>query len=675
MFTYFTLGLYLVAGVIGVRVFAPEMTEISLDTSYAEIFSKYEVKNAEEFQIPAPEIAFTKIVHPAAPAKVIPVKKVAAKKPVTINKIAELKTEQVQPNELPFFEPVQLHPIRIEVDLDTVASLYNDFKYEETVVAEAQTDEVSTKLAADAEPEFFEYEEKIEAPKEEVVQDIKEEIKEEIAEVAPEAPAAESAPVQTLNHAEEVELDELISFDYSKAQTDLKSQSLPTVSTMTTQAPVAEQAKGVTLKWDTSKPKKTKPAVTTQNQAKQDDQQGFMPDQSSKSAYRAPVKTYDSFVTIKASGSNLKTTQEVVGFEIRFQDAMNDSYQDYNNGDVTVREVLSSPKMTRSMVMLKRGFAPTNSDLILEEGSAEITIPLIAEDTFNELMAPYGARGSIGSVLVELDQKTDTATLDVPYSQVLKLDENMKVTTSGDFTYQMFVGVKAGNALLTYKTGSGQSYSKIIHIHEHELTFDSDISEDVEDNKFSLVENDLLGKESMPLILSSEEVRQFATDKTAMKVNDHTYKVEFEKVLLGSRKYLELSHQSEPVFVGFKEKSKLEIPSESFMRYVLSRFEGSKLGNRCLVQVNLSKKASGVEIGSESTASSLMTSYQALDTDGKFYDSVGEKTRKIVVVGESQGAPELSQDGKINLKITYQDGSVQYLGSYCSPNTYLVEQL
>lgn len=675
MFTYFTLGLYLVAGVIGVRVFAPEMTEISLDTSYAEIFSKYEVKTVEKIEIAAPEISFTKIVHPAAPAKVIPVQRVAAKKVIPVVKVAEMKIEKVQANELPFYEPVQLQPVTIEADLETVASLYNDFKYEETVVAEVATDEVSTKLAADAEPEFFEYEDKVEAPKEEVVQEVKEEIKAEIADITPEVPAQESAPVQTLNQAEEIELDELISFDYSKAQTDLKSQNLPTVSTVTTQAPVAAEAKGMTLKWDTSKPKKAKPAVTTQNPEKPNDQNGFMPDQSNKNAYRAPVKIYDAFVTIKASGSDLKKTQEEVGFEVRFQDAMNESLQDYNNGDVTVREVLSTPKMTRSMVMLKRGFAPTNSDLILEEGSAEITIPLIAEETFNELMAPYGSRGSIGSVLVELDQKTDTATLDVPYSQVLKLDENMKVTSSDDFTYQMFVGVKAGNALLTYKTTSGKTHSKIIHIHEHELTFDSDISEVVEDEKFSLVENDLLGKESTPLILSSEEVRQFATEKTATKINDHTYKVDFEKVLLGSRKYLELSHQAEPVFVGFKEKTKLEIPSESFMRYVLSRFEGSKLGNRCLVQVNLTKKASQVEIGSESTASSLMTSYQALDTDGKFYDSVGEKTRKIVVVGESQGAPELSQDGKINLKITYQDGSVQYLGSYCSPNTYLVEQL
>jgi hypothetical protein len=69
-----------------------------------------------------------------------------------------------------------------------------------------------------------------------------------------------------------------------------------------------------------------------------------------------------------------------------------------------------------------------------------------------------------------------------------------------------------------------------------------------------------------------------------------------------------------------KDNKTLSIPSESFMRYVLSNFEGGNLGNRCLVQVNLTKKISKVDIGSESVGSNLATYTQMLDTDGKFYD-------------------------------------------------------
>jgi hypothetical protein len=64
-----------------------------------------------------------------------------------------------------------------------------------------------------------------------------------------------------------------------------------------------------------------------------------------------------------------------------------------------------------------------------------------------------------------------------------------------------------------------------------------------------------------------------------------------------------------------------------------------------------------------------------LDSDGKFYDSFSNKTRKIIIIGEGQGGSEVSPDAKVNIKIQYEDGSVQFLNSYCSPNTYLVEQL
>jgi hypothetical protein len=69
-----------------------------------------------------------------------------------------------------------------------------------------------------------------------------------------------------------------------------------------------------------------------------------------------------------------------------------------------------------------------------------------------------------------------------------------------------------------------------------------------------------------------------------------------------------------------------------------------------------------------------MTSVQYLDADGRFYDSASEKTRKVIVYGENQG-PDEEMTGKVNVKIMYLDGTVDFLGSYCSPNTYLVEQL
>jgi hypothetical protein len=127
--------------------------------------------------------------------------------------------------------------------------------------------------------------------------------------------------------------------------------------------------------------------------------------------------------------------------------------------------------------------------------------------------------------------------------------------------------------------------------------------------------------------------------------------------------------------VGVRDNNNVTVPSENFMRFILSNVEGSKLGNRCLVQVNLTKKAQKIDVASESVDQSLMTTTQMLDSDGKFYDSFSNKTRKIIIIGEGQEGSVVSPDAKVNIKIQYEDGSVQFLNSYCSPNTYLVEQL
>jgi hypothetical protein len=342
---------------------------------------------------------------------------------------------------------------------------------------------------------------------------------------------------------------------------------------------------------------------------------------------------------------------------------------------VVVDDSLAASKMTRSIVMLKKGYVPTSTELILEEGSSEVSIPLIEEEVLYDLNGEFEQKGSVGSLLVELDDETEIAKLDVPFGKVIKLNGELKPTENEDFRYELFLGVKAGNAMISYQKGTGEVVNRIVHVHENELTYDANFFEDVINEKIKLYQEDLLGKETSPLILTTEQVKVFAKESATKKINQNTYHLNFNTQNLGGRRYVELTHQSEPIFVGARDNNNLTIPSESFMRYILSNFENSKLGDRCLVQVNLSQKISSYEVSAESTGSSLVTYHQVLDRDGKFYESVSEKTRKIVILGESQASGETSKDAKINIKIRYLDGSHQYLSSYCSPNTYLVEQL
>jgi hypothetical protein len=220
---------------------------------------------------------------------------------------------------------------------------------------------------------------------------------------------------------------------------------------------------------------------------------------------------FKNHVSIQIVGTDLKTTANEVGFEVRPQDDLNEPHFDYNNGIINLQTDLSEPKMTRSVAILKRGYTPTNTEIILEEGASEVTIPLLNEETFNELIAPYEVRGPIGAVLVELDDETETATLDVPYSKVLKLNEKMQVVEGDHFSYQMFIGVKVGNALLSYRLNKGQTTAKIIHIHEREVTFESNFFEKVSSENLNMFEEDVLSKDKMPLITSAENIKIFAS--------------------------------------------------------------------------------------------------------------------------------------------------------------------
>jgi hypothetical protein len=648
MFTYFTLGLYLLLGAVTMRVLIPSVSSIEVPISSLSYFSPSKFHPANINQLPTPVIEFAAIDFPK-------VGKPNKKKILKISK--NLATEKVSKYELNFDELVRLGALYAEKKLPSnLVAFYKEFKPERAAKVEPLRDVVSTAMASSNNPDFFEYPKSTEPPTKKIKNSNK----------LDEDQAFKDQKVIVENKEEEIAVSDLITFDYSKAETDVIAKKMPTITSVDNQkiVPSVNQPNFTIVN-----------KLISSNKLNSQKQNNFENTQASKSSVQETNKSYSSRLTIQVTGTDLKKIESAVGFELRAQDDLGEVFSDYNNGMIVMDQEIAQSKMTRSVTVLKRGFIPTNTELILEDGVSEVNLPLIAENRYNELLAPYESRGTIGSVLVELEEEVVSATLDVPYSQVLQLDENMQVTKDQSFTYQLFLGVKAGNALLSYKSENGESTSKIIHIQDHELTFDANFFETVKDEKIGLFEEHLLSKENTPLIISSEQVRQFASEITAKKINNNTYKTYFNKTLLGARKYLELTHQNEPVYVGYKEADKLEIPSESFMRYILSRFEGSKLGNRCLIQVNLKNKVSRVDVSSESVGQSLETYTQMLDADGKFYDSVGEKTEKIIVVGEDNGSSESTNDGRINFKITYQNGSMQFLGTYCSPNTYLVEQL
>lgn len=676
--TYFTLGIYLLVGTVIIRTTNSEMIEAEIPTEYFTFFSNTKLENnSQPLNVIIPEITKVEVKSEEkktlltfAKIKETPNKKNQQKKDYTVSRAF-----------LPFDEQIKLLPIKMKATLPhNLVSLYKDLAPEKQVERKDVLDSVSSKLASSDEVEFFDYSDtKVDGPtvddqnkiQERIVDKVKTVNEVNVDKIEESVEIVKTNP----NDIEQVDVNDLISFDYSKAKQDLVDQSVVKISSVSNQnndkSVIKESAK-VTHSTIVSSHKftgeKLDSNVTTQKK---------LTDVNKVKNFTEKIRNNKNFVNrsiVKISVTNLETTKEEVGFELRPQDDLSESISDYNSGEIVIDQKISSKSMTRSVAILKNGYSPTNTDLIVEEGVSEISIPLIESEKVFELLAPFEAMGPVGAVLLELDESVESASLDTPYSKVLKLDENMRITQADDFSYQFFIGVKAGNALLSYRNRNGETNSKIIHIHENEVTFDMNLYEEINNEKVSLVEEDLLSKDKTPLIISEDSVKQFATGKTLRKLKNNEFETNFEKTLLGSRKYLELNHQQEPVFIGYKDAKNLEVPSESFMRYILSQFENNKLANRCLIQINLNKKALRIETASESVANSLDLNTLILDSDGKFYDSVHEKSRKIIILGENNNI-ENNQDSKVNVKIFYQDNSVQYLSSYCSPNTYLIEQL
>ena len=681
-FTYFTMVFCVLVAGLSLRVLSPELTSLEVSTEYLSVFKSTQIQSSSDIEIAAPEMKFAAIKFP----EVIVPKKVIAKAKATVA-APKMTVTNVSKELLPFAETMKVEPVRANIELPkNLIALYKNIEVAPAaqMVAETlKTDEVSTKLAATEEPEFFEYptEEpaKAAAPVEEKVKEV---VEEKMIAEAPEA----TDTVNPSSVVEEESIGDLVTYDYSNPAPVAAAAAAPVVThpakiaekSVTTQNTFVGQIiplpqVNIPAEPVAVKPVKSNPVVTTQtpviasHDKAQEENMNFL---------TAPApKTYSVKLNIHAVSTDLQGSHDTQGFDVRLMDDQSASLEDFGSGEVVLNDEISSPKMSRTISMLKPGFAPTTTDAILEEGESTMSIPLIQSEAFNEAIAPFEGNGPVGAVLVELDDKTEYAQIDVPFGKSINLDGDLKVTTSEDFRYQLFMGVKAGNVLLSYKVGKNQNASKIIHVHEAEVTYDANFFEKAQTNNISLMEEDLLSKQENPLIVGADLVKQFATDKTSQKIDDHTYKMNFGSVLLGARKYLELDHQQEPIFVGFRNAKKVSVPSESFMRYILSSFEGKGIANRCVIQVNLTSKILSVESGSESVAEGLVTQVQYLDRDGKFYNSASENTRKVIILGENQGSEQVSKDGKVNLKVSYRDGSVEYLGSYCSPNTYLVEQL
>jgi len=383
-----------------------------------------------------------------------------------------------------------------------------------------------------------------------------------------------------------------------------------------------------------------------------------------------------SFNSSRAHKSNLLVKPYIVGtkapvrnFDIRFSDDSKDIISDSGNGEVNISLLINNEMSIRRSTIIVKDMMPTTIDLVFEEGDDIAPVPMISNKKIESILSSQNFRGNESFLLVELDRATEDVDIDAKYSGKVFLNSKFKVVNraDSDFNYILFVDAMPGNTIINFLNTKNETISKIIHLEAEEVYFEPNFYREVNEDEFDLNEENLLSKTIAPLSVDSADIMGLTFDSDFKKLTLNKYQVGNVLYPVGTRSYIQLNHLRETVFVGRWNTNQVTIPSETYMRFVLGQFSLGSVGSQCLIQINLSKKANSYSLSGQAADRMMGIQTKILDTDGLFYSDFSAESKKIFILGEEQGI--------INAKIKYTDGSEDYLQSYCSNSTYLVEQL
>ncbi len=374
--------------------------------------------------------------------------------------------------------------------------------------------------------------------------------------------------------------------------------------------------------------------------------------------------------SISVSSVNGHSNRDLTNFQVRFQDNLDDIKEDFGTGVVKFDYSISTKMNARRGLVLSSNHYPTATDIVIDGRINKADIPLFTRKYFERILDKYALRGFGAHILVELDDRTEDLDLDIKnkYEKKFYLNKSFKIVNRGDsdYLYVLYIGVDPGNIKMNFRDIDNNIISKIIHGVEGEIYFEPNMYKEANRERVEFYNEGLLSNCKSFLNISPEKIRSW--NNSHYRVSKETLnKVTLKnmKYSMGARKYLELNHLEEKIYMGFWGNNKLEVPEEDYIEHALSYFDTR--GGECVVQLNLTKKVKDYYITGISKNQGIRTNVKMLDSDGKFYDEIGEQTKRIFILGEEQGI--------FNILLEYVDGSTQYLNSLCSTNTYFVEQL
>lgn len=501
-------------------------------------------------------------------------------------------------------------------------------------------------------------------------------------------PSSERENVAKVETPEVSDSEEMVMFDYSEKK-EVATPLAKTIDQKLYERPISNTVKAAINREIGSLPvRKNTPATTAKIDSQEVDlesEDNIVYDYSSDSVKRTENASKDIEAAVSAFAGNSDVPYENTQFLIKAREVNVNTQKtrkahafefvpdyeraersdDQTSGEITLGYSLAGAMNTQTGVIQAQGMIPTRVELNL--ATLGIEIPLINEAGIQQFLQKEGLSIEGNLLMVATDSSIEETELDTHYSHKFYFDNKFKVVEEkARASYTLFAGVKSGNVMIRYLLSSKEIAQKIIYVGDGEMYFeDPDFSNSVRET-FTFTTRNLLGQKRKELIIDGSSINYFNSQTTAKKKALNAYEIKIPAQVAGSRKYFEFKHLKDSIFVGSSVEKEIEIPGNDFIAKVMEMNQVNSLKERCIVQVNLSKNIREIKANGKNRSGEMFVETSFIDNDGNFSRD-SELAEKAFIVGDMEGL--------FNVRLDYTDGSTQFLKTFCSEGTYLVEQL
>lgn len=381
------------------------------------------------------------------------------------------------------------------------------------------------------------------------------------------------------------------------------------------------------------------------------------------------VTSHETQFVLRAKELNMNThkSTQVLGFEFVPDYDRTERVSDNESGEINFGYSINGEMNTQTGVIQAKGFIPTRVELALGAMKG-LEVPLLNDEGIQKFLQKQGLSIEGNLLMVALNSDIIDTEIDSSFGAKFFLDKNFKtVQQLQGASFVLFVGVKTGNVLIKYQLKNKESTQKIVYVGDGEMYFEDPSFKASERETYILTTRNLLGQKKKELSIDGGVISFFNTSTTAKKKALNAYELKVPALVTGMRKYLEFKHLRDSLFVGVSNEKEVEVPGNDFIAKVLEMNQISSLRERCVVQINLSKDLRSLVANGKNRSGEMFVESTFLDKDGNFTRDSYELAEKVFVTGD--------MEGQFSIKLDYIDGSSEFLKTFCSEGTYLVEQL